>query len=221
MLMSTIYNDAFNKITIIKQNMIILENNIDLFLKTFLKIQTEVNPSVHQKITNDISNVISTIQKQIMDINSDLAYIKKIYEIIDSTTKQTVIKNIYTSLVQKMIDHISSFDDHYLKYKQFVDKQINRETLVKGSNEIQTFDNHHSQATTKLQIYRNTYKDIKLMESSIAELKQLFVQALILTHSQGELVDNIEHNIQKSVRNIKRGNKQLESAKIKSSCVIL
>lgn len=54
-----------------------------------------------------------------MDTNGELVYIQKMNDTINGPTKKTIIKNIHASLVQKMIDHITLFDNHFSKYKQY------------------------------------------------------------------------------------------------------
>lgn len=53
---------------------------------------------------------------------------------------------------------------------------------------------------------------MKLLESSISQLNQLFLDLASITTTQGELLDQIEYNVTQSKEYIEEGNVDLEKA---------
>jgi len=51
------------------------------------------------------------------------------------------------------------------------------------------------------------------LERSITELHQLFVDMAVLVESQGELLNQIEHNVEQAVGFVASGNEQLVAAR--------
>ena len=51
-----------------------------------------------------------------------------------------------------------------------------------------------------------------VLEASVAELHQMFLDFALLTEEQGELLDQIEHQVKSASVNIEDGNKSVESA---------
>lgn len=56
------------------------------------------------------------------------------------------------------------------------------------------------------------YQDVLALEASVAELHQMFLDFAILTEQQGELLDQIEHEVKAASEYIEEGNKQLTIA---------
>jgi len=58
------------------------------------------------------------------------------------------------------------------------------------------------------------------LEKQIKELKQYFIDVSILVSHQGDLINQIEYNVEKSKRHIDDGNTQLHQAVKKIQCSI-
>jgi syntaxin 1B/2/3 len=67
-------------------------------------------------------------------------------------------------------------------------------------------------ARSALEDVQEKHKDIQRLESSIQELHQLFVDLSVLVESQGELLNDIEHNVGTSVEYMKSGVGELVKA---------
>lgn len=70
----------------------------------------------------------------------------------------------------------------------------------------------HEMAKDALAYIENKHKDILRLEQSIQELHQLFLDMAILVEAQGELIDQIEFNVNQSVAYTKEAVKQIEKA---------
>lgn len=59
---------------------------------------------------------------------------------------------------------------------------------------------------------QDKYRDVLILESSVAELHQMFVDFATLTERQGELLDQIEHQVKDAADYIDQGNTELVEA---------
>lgn len=89
------------------------------------------------------------------------------------------------------------------------------EALETGNTQIfaqEILDMRHSQAKDALSYIEQRHRDIKKLEQSIQELHQLFVDMALLVETQGELIDQIEYNVNQSVAYTGEAVKQLQQA---------
>jgi len=56
------------------------------------------------------------------------------------------------------------------------------------------------------------YQDVLTLEASVAELHQMFLDFALLTEKQGELLDQIEHQVQEAADYVDQGNTELVEA---------
>ena len=140
---------------------------------------------------------------------------------------------------------VGAFNAYHAQYQKFTDEKFTREIKivnpnineeeiedikkkvqngeVGGSIFAQTFvSEEHSRAREKLRYYKELYKDVIELEKQISQLKQFFIDASILVAQQGDLINQIEHNVSQSLNYVKKGNKELAQAVTRSQrpCVI-
>ena len=56
------------------------------------------------------------------------------------------------------------------------------------------------------------YHDVLTLEASVAELHQMFLDFALLTEKQGELLDQIEHQVKEASEYVEQGNKEIGEA---------
>ena len=56
------------------------------------------------------------------------------------------------------------------------------------------------------------YQDVLTLEASVAELHQMFLDFALLTEKQGELLDQIEHQVKDASEYIDAGNQEMVQA---------
>jgi t-SNARE complex subunit (syntaxin) len=56
------------------------------------------------------------------------------------------------------------------------------------------------------------YQDVLVLEASVAELHQMFVDFALLTEQQGELLDQIEYQVKSASDYVEEGNKEMVQA---------
>ncbi|KRX05616.1 t-SNARE [Pseudocohnilembus persalinus] len=60
---------------------------------------------------------------------------------------------------------------------------------------------------------QDKYREIQLLEKSVEQVYQLFLDLAILVQQQGSLLNDIEDNLKEGQKNVKKGNKDLHKAK--------
>ncbi|RYG64821.1 hypothetical protein EON64_13200 [archaeon] len=75
---------------------------------------------------------------------------------------------------------------------------------------------------------RDKYQDVLTLEASVAELHQMFLDFALLTEKQGELLDQIEHQVKEAGDYIDSGNQEMvqaieiqKSIRYKQCCCIM
>ncbi len=62
------------------------------------------------------------------------------------------------------------------------------------------------------------YQDVKTLEQSVAELHQMFLDFALLVEQQGELLNNIEHQVRQAADHVEEANKDVyQSIEIQKS----
>jgi len=72
--------------------------------------------------------------------------------------------------------------------------------------------NQHKAAQQAIADINDKHQDIVKLERSITELHQLFVDMAVLVESQGELLNQIEHNVEQAVGYVTQGVDELNKA---------
>lgn len=106
------------------------------------------------------------------------------------------------------------------------------EALESGNTQIfanQILDQkRHEQAKDALIYIESRHRDIMRLEQSIRELHQLFMDMAVLVEAQGELIDQIEYNVNQSVaytkdavKNLRKANELQKKSRKKMCCLIV
>lgn len=91
----------------------------------------------------------------------------------------------------------------------------NKKVYEKGqSDDVKLVDND-----LELYIIEDRNKQLKKINKDVIEVNQLFTDVMLLVKDQGEIIDNIEHQINKSVANSNIGVKELEKAEQNVQCM--
>jgi len=146
----------------------------------------------------------------------------------EGTTESRIRTNMHGSLTRKFVDLMSEYQDLQNKYKAKYRERVQRQyRIVKPDatqEEIQqTIDDPqsdlfsqqiagHAAARNALADIQDRHKDILRLETSINELHQLFLDVSVLVEAQGELLDQIEHAVGKTVVNTGQAIEELRKA---------
>uniref|UniRef100_A0A914ZCV1 Syntaxin N-terminal domain-containing protein n=1 Tax=Parascaris univalens TaxID=6257 RepID=A0A914ZCV1_PARUN len=126
------------------------------------------------------------------------------------------------ALIKKLADALEMFSNAELDYRRRVASRIKRQLDLAGehlsesevdamidSKSTQIFHKRASTALMRsaLEDATSRHNEILKLESSINELNEMYSDLAILVHSQGEMVDRIDTNVDDTTYIIEEGNK--------------
>ena len=194
-----------------------IENSHDENLKT---ISTEKGREWSDQLehlmqaANGLAAQIRTRLKEMADDNTEHAQ----RGVAETVAESRIRTNTYNSLTHKFVDLMSQYQDLQTKYKNKYRARVERQyRIVKPDatpDEISRsvedpksdiFTEQilagagHAAARNALADIQERHRDILRLESSINEMHQLFLEMSLLVEAQGELIDQIEHQIGQGV----------------------
>jgi len=128
-------------------------------------------------------------------------------------------ENLCNTLTRKFIDEMKLYQNAQQKYKSDIKKKVARQVqIVKPDATDEDIDNVLRSEGGRDALYRETilaggvndqvkttyakvagkYQDVLALEQSVAELHQMFLDFALLTEQQGELLDQIEFQVQQA-----------------------
>jgi len=139
--------------------------------------------------------------------------------------------NMQAALTNKFLGVMQEYQEIQSKYKnKFRERVSTQFKMVKpdateeeiteaiDSGDTQIFakaildTERKTQAKNALAYIQNKSNDIKRLEESIQELHNLFLDMAIMVEAQGELIDQIEYNVNQAVDNTRVATENLRSA---------
>lgn len=134
-------------------------------------------------------------------------------------------------LTRRFVDTMKEYQQAQSKYKSDIKKKVGRQVRIADPNAtdediddvLRTGDTgafYKSKIlTTAAEPIRNAYadvvdkyKDVLKLEQSVAELHQMFLDMALLVEQQGEMLDQIEYQIQSASDYIEDGNEEISKA---------
>jgi syntaxin 1B/2/3 len=147
------------------------------------------------------------------------------------SSEARIRNNMHNTLTVKFLDLVTSYQEAQRKYKDKHNDKVRRQIKIvnpdateeqiqqaieSGSKDIfasQLVDKKYKvEAEEALKYVQSKHKEIQKLEASINELHQLFVDMAILVEAQGELINQIEKNVESATNYTRQGVKQLEQA---------
>lgn len=167
----------------------------------------------------------------------------------EGSSEARIRSNMHGTLTRKFVDLMAEYQDLQTKYKNKYRERVERQyrivkphatkdeidaALDSGQQQPEIFTQQiiqgpgHAAARSALADIQERHKDITRLETSIAELHQLFMDMSVLVESQGELLDQIEYTVSqsvnytgKAVEELRTANKYQKKVRKKMCCVIV
>jgi t-SNARE complex subunit (syntaxin) len=191
-----------------------------------------------QDESNDLSPIITATNKKASLAKKLLQALRDETEDLKKrpSTKQSEIRireNLSNTLTRKFVDVMKEYQSAQTKYKTDIKKKVKRQVqivkpdatseeidavLKSGGGTGEVFKNailKGEAADSIRNAYMNVaekYQDVITLEASVAELHQMFLDFALLTEQQGELLDQIEHQVKGASDYIESGNQELSEA---------
>lgn len=213
-----------------------------------------VNESGEKKLSAEMGPLIQKTNKLAKATKDTLSVLKaenKQFE-ADKTLKSAdmrVRQNLCTTLTRAFIDEMKLYQNAQQKYKIDIKNKAQRQILnARPDASEEEVDMIMKSEGGKEGLYQQTilqggvndnikqayskvagkYQDILILEQSVTELHQMFLDFALLTEQQGELIDQIEYNVEGAVNYVEDANVDVyeaiklgKKARKKQCCIIL
>jgi t-SNARE complex subunit (syntaxin) len=221
-----VIREATRRIADINQRVVLASSN-----EKELDESNDLGPVI--KATNQKA---SLAKKLLQALRESTEQIRKTGASSSANNKQSELRirdNLLNTLTRKFVDVMKEYQSAQIKYKTDIKKKVKRHVQIvkpdatseeidavlrsgNGTGELfKTAILKGEAADTIRNAYMNVaekYQDVLALEASVAELHQMFLDFALLTEQQGELLDQIEHQVKEACDHIESGNVQLEEA---------
>jgi len=229
--------EFFEEVNSIKGGMATIKTNIHSIEESYGQTLVAINVEQGQKHSEELERYIDSTNLAAADVRNKLKEMneanKKLKEAERGCAQGRIRINMHGSLTKKFLDLMAEYQEVQTKYKNKYRERVERQykivkpnatqdeidEVLESGNSGQIFaqkildTEKHAQAKDALAYIENKHRDILKLEQSIKELHQLFLEVAILVEAQGELIDQIEYNVSKSVAYTKQAVQELQAAK--------
>lgn len=167
---------------------------------------------------NKIRNKLKTMDEQNKRAESSLDA---------GSADMRIRKSQHSTLSRKFVSVMTKYNDiqaaNKRKYREaikrqckIVDPDIKEETvdyLMETGATSEIFKGKRlDEAEQNLQDIRDRHEDILRLERSLKELHEMFLDMAVLVAEQGDMIDRIEHTVDKATNYVERARKQVQQA---------
>jgi len=241
--------EFFDEVTSIKGGMAAIRKNIKAIEE--FSSQSLMSVGIESKGNGELEKLIESTNITASDVRNKLKEMDAENKKMSSKEKESaqfrIRTNVHGTLTKKFLELMQEYQEVQTKYKNKYRERVERqykivkpeatqeeidEALDSGNTQVfaeKILDKQrHSQAKDALAYIENKHREILALEQSIMELHQLFLDMAILVEAQGELIDQIEYNVQQSVAftaegviQLKKANKLAKKSRKKICCLII
>lgn len=224
-------DDFFHQVEEIRNHIAKISENVDEVKKKHSTILSAPNPEERTK------DELESLNKEIKSIaNKVRTKLKAIEQIIDqdenanrSSVNLRIRKSQHTVLSRKFREVMIAYNETQIQFRERSKGRIQRqleitgkattddeleEMLESGNPSIFTSDIISDSQITRqaLNEIESRHKDIMKLESSIRELHDLFMDIAMLVETQGEMINNIEKNVENAADYIEHAKEETKKA---------
>uniref|UniRef100_A0A3B4GLB3 Syntaxin-3-like n=1 Tax=Pundamilia nyererei TaxID=303518 RepID=A0A3B4GLB3_9CICH len=223
-------DEFFSEIEVIRNNIEKIDENVTEVKKLYSVILSA--PTSDQKtqedleaITNDIKKLANGARNKLKSESRSHFYIQPV--IMNNLYVRWISKQ-HAVLSRKFVEVMTKYNEAQVDFRERSKGRIQRqleitgkattdeelEEMLEGGNASVFTAGIIDSGISKqaLNEIEARHKDIVRLESSIKELHDMFVDIAMLVESQGDMVENIEQNISKSVDHIVAAKEQTKKA---------
>ncbi|XP_044131562.1 syntaxin-2 isoform X1 [Bufo gargarizans] len=224
-------DDFFHQVEEIRNHIAKISENVDEVKKKHSTILSAPNPEEKTK------DELESLNKEIKSISNKVrTKLKAIEQTIDqdenanrSSVNLRIRKSQHTVLSRKFGEVMIAYNETQIQFRERSKGRIQRqleitgktttddeleEMLESGNPSIFTSDIILDSQITRqaLNEIESRHKDIMKLESSIRELHDMFMDIAMLVETQGEMINNIEKNVENAVDYIEHAKEETKKA---------
>ncbi|XP_063352849.1 syntaxin 3b isoform X1 [Pelmatolapia mariae] len=222
-------DEFFSEIEVIRNNIDKIDENVTEVKKLYSVILSA--PTSDQKTQEDLEAITNDIKKLANGARNKLKTIERNLESEEQervSADTRIRKSQHAVLSRKFVEVMTKYNEAQVDFRERSKGRIQRqleitgkattdeelEEMLEGGNAAVFTAGIIDSGISKqaLNEIEARHKDIVRLESSIKELHDMFVDIAMLVESQGDLVENIEQNISKSVDHIEAAKEQTKKA---------
>eukprot|EP01133_Synstelium_polycarpum_P004033 gene4033-4671_t len=229
--------EFYTEVGIVKSLMTSIRRTTRSIEEKYVLSLNTINVNQGTKYEEDVQAMIDATNRSFSDLKKKLDTMKKGNEDYSADkhatpTEVRIRNNMHNTLTQKFVEMMREYQEiqnnYKNKYKQKIERQYKivnpnctdeelKQAMDSGDSskifaDTILYTHLHTQAKNALAYIQDRHNDIQRLEQSIAELHQLFLDMAILVEVQGELLNQIENNVESTVLNVKEGNENLAKA---------
>jgi syntaxin 1B/2/3 len=243
--------DFFEEVSSIKSGMAQIRRNIKLIEDSYAQSLVAVGAEQGSKTSEELEKLIDGTNLAASEVRNKLKEMDQENKQTSSKEKATaqyrIRVNVHGTLTKKFLELMQTYQEVQTKYKNKYREKVERQykivkpeatqeeiddAMESGNTEVfaeKILDKQrHSAAKDALAYIENKHREILRLEQSIQELHQLFLDMAILVEAQGELIDQIEYNVNQSVaytgqavKELRKANKYQKKSRKKMCCLII
>eukprot|EP00741_Cyanophora_paradoxa_P008756 tig00000140_g8477.t1 len=229
-------SDFFEDVGKIKATMSKIRKNMEEVSEKQSKALTAISTEQKEKIGKQLEEIVDATSEMFHDIGAKLKALndenKKKSKSEGMTSETRIRTNMHGTLTRKYLDLLREFEEMQSKYKNKIRETVARQVKIVNPNASQEeiekaveegdsaqifatgmLTKGHALAKNALADIQERHRDIVRLEKNIEELSQLFKDMAVLVESQGELLDVIEANVNKSAAYTAKGVSELHQAR--------
>ncbi|XP_073453283.1 syntaxin-3-like isoform X2 [Aquarana catesbeiana] len=222
-------DDFFAGIEEIRQNIDKISESVNETKKLHSVILSA--PLPEQKTKDDLENLTLEIKKAANNVRSRLKAMEHTIEQEEgqSSADLRIRKSQHSVLSRKFVDAMTKYNEAQVDFRERSKGRIQRQLEITGKNttddeleEMLESGNpniftsgiiNDSQISRQaLSEIESRHRDIVRLESSLKELHDMFMDIAMLVENQGEVTDNIEINVMKSVEHVEKAREETTKA---------
>jgi len=232
--------DFFGDVEIVKANIVVIKESTRKIAEINQNVLQATTSDREQDYSHELEPLVkstnkkATIAKQLLQrLREDTERLKTSHNGSKQTPEIRIRENLSNTLTRKFVDVMKEYQNAQTKYKTDIKKKVKRQVqIVKpdatteeidavfksggGSGEVLKSAILTGEAADSIRnAYMNVadkYQDVLTLEASVAELHQMFLDFALLTEKQGELLDQIEHQVKEASDYIDQGNTEMVEA---------
>jgi len=182
------------------------------------------------RLIDENARLCSTVKQDIETLEKDVQKSKQ----VEPDEPETRIKDISCrSLKAKFVDILRESQTNQVEYKTAVKQKLERQVKImdpslnaaqveeicndpEGAGNLMAsklIGTGHLKLRNAVADIKDKHKDILKLQRSVETIHQMFVDMAMMVQAQGEMLDNIELNVQEAHNYVKKANVQLAKAK--------
>eukprot|EP00286_Rhodomonas_abbreviata_P020037 CAMPEP_0181295422 /NCGR_PEP_ID=MMETSP1101-20121128/4143_1 /TAXON_ID=46948 /ORGANISM="Rhodomonas abbreviata, Strain Caron Lab Isolate" /LENGTH=288 /DNA_ID=CAMNT_0023400181 /DNA_START=121 /DNA_END=984 /DNA_ORIENTATION=- len=232
--------EFFGDVEIVKKNIVVIKESTRKIAEINQNVLQATTSDREQDYSHELEPLVkstnkkASLAKQLLQrLREDTERLKTSNQTSKLTPEIRIRENLSNTLTRKFVDVMKEYQNAQTKYKTDIKKKVKRQVqIVKpdatseeidavfksggGSGELLKSAILTGQASDSIQnAYQNVadkYQDVLTLEASVNELHQMFLDFALLTEKQGELLDQIEHQVKDAGEYVEAGNTELVEA---------